>query len=213
MTEKHEIESDLEAFLGGQDPQEIKSVPWPTMPQKLVGLRPLTQSQMRDADAKARKWATETGIPHVAQVRDPESGNLRPWTVRDDPEVAIVFAAELVARALVDPKSDPPKSICPGGGAELSMKARRETIAILMRKLSDWTEQTSPIEPQEWTEEILDQILETLGKGLGAILLQDCGPAMLRALLLRSVAPRTPSTGSTSSTTTPSSASGDPTPA
>jgi hypothetical protein len=211
--ERHEIESTLENFLGGQDPQEVKPVPWPTMPSKIVGLRPLVQAQMQAADAAARRWATETGIPHVAPVRDPMTGNLRPWTVRDDPEVAIVFAAELVARALVDPKSDPPRPICPGGGAELSAKARRETIAALMRQLSDWTEQTSPPEPQEWTEEHLDEILEALGKGLGATLLEACGPAMLRALLLRTVAPRTPSTGSTSSTTTPASASGGDTPA
>lgn len=195
--EKWEIESGLERFLGGEDPQEVKVVAWPTRPSVRVGLRPLLASQYNEADTTARKWAQETGIPYSLDVRQ-------------DSELSHVFLSEIVARALVEPEP-PHEPIC-SCGAELRAKVRPETIRDLGHQLADWTKHTAPPAPPSGSPEEFERILAVLGEGRGATLLEDCEPAMLRALLLYTVAHPRNSTGSTSSTSTPDTVPGETSP-
>jgi hypothetical protein len=203
------LDEVLEGYLEGIDPVEVLVVPWPTKPGKMVGLRPLLDDELRDCDARARRWAAETGIPYVNQtIVDPATGRIRLWTIRDDDEVASLYIAEVIARALVHPEKHTP--FCPNGAADLrGRRIRRETIRTLMRQLTDWTDKTAPVQPPLGTPEEFEKILVVLGEGRGATLLEDYGPAFLRALLLYTVAQHASSTGSTSSTTTPESESGE----
>jgi hypothetical protein len=195
--EKWEIESGLERFLGGEDPQEVKPVAWPTRPTVRVGLRPLLADQYNEADTVARKWAEATGIPYSLDIRQ-------------DSELSHVYLSEIVARALVKP--DPPhESIC-SCGAELRAKARPETIRELGHQLADWTKHTAPPSPTMGSPAEFERILAVLGEGLGATLLEGCEPAMLRGLLLYTVAHPRNSTGSTSSTSTPDTVPGETSP-
>lgn len=192
-----EIDSTLEAFLGGQDPQEVKVLPWPTRPERTVGLRPLLAAELNECDRIARKWANDSGIPYSLDIRS-------------DCEMSHVYLSEIVARALVHPETHEP--LCTGGGAELRAKVRPETIRDLGHQLADWTKHTAPPVPPTGSKEEFDRILAVLGEGQGATLLEDCEPAMLRGLLLYTVAQHRKSTGSTSTTTTPESIPGDDSP-
>lgn len=191
----------LEAFLDGADPQEVKPVPWPTRPEKIVGLRPLLRDQLEESERIALKWGQDNGIPHVVPVRN-ALGLVTSWSCRDDSAVNAIYMDEVVARALVDP-DDNDKRICPGNGPELRRIALPATVAILGHLFLDWTAQKNPEIAQGGTPEQFDRILAALGEGQGATVLEACGPTMLRDLLLYTVAHPEKFTPSTSSTTTP----------
>lgn len=186
MTKPHDIQSALEQFLDGADPAAVAVVDWPGRPGKKVGLRVLMDHEVATAEREARSLCIAAGLA---------SDSWRDW--RD--VFSRYFVSELVAAALVDPGSG--RSICPGGGDELRKKAKRETIMILGAALQSHIEQHAPVPASLSTPEELaafeERLLEAVGKGLGATLLEHVDRSSLENLLLYTVAQRNKSTATT----------------
>ncbi len=182
----HDVQSALEAFLDGADPSAVAVVDWPGRPGKQVGLRVLLDHEVSEAERVARELTIASGIP---------SDSWRDWR----PTYGRFLLSELVAAALVDPGSHKP--ICPGGGDELRKKAKRETISRLAEALESHIEKNAPIptaltSPEEMAA-FEERLMEAVGKGLGATLLEHVDRSSLVNLLLFMAAPRSSSTVTT----------------
>lgn len=181
MTEKWEIEaSGLEAFLDGKDPEEIKEVPWPTKPSKVVGLKILPDAVLRECDKRTREWATATGISYD------------PLNLFKNSEYLYSYAAEIVSEALVDPTTG--KKLCISS-KQLTTSYRRETIQALFAAYGEHCKATLPEDPNVLSQEQFDGLVEQLKKNPSMTLLEELSLSSLKNLVLFMASQQTKSTG------------------
>jgi hypothetical protein len=139
---------DLDSLLGPSEKQ-IKKVSWPGRPDKLVGLKILSDDALRECDERVRAWASRTGIVYDSLNMLKNSEYLYAW------------ASEVVAESLCDPETG--QRLCKDA-KQLTTSHRRDIIQILFVKYSEFTKDTVPNDPDKVTQEVWDGLLEQIKK-------------------------------------------------